>query len=305
MRLFLCEAAIERAWRGLAQGDAEGRAAAARSLDKAGRLIEETRYRRRLPDLALARAALALAEGDRQAAQPHLEALIAAMQADDLWSFLPDLARLVEQYDLSDRAPTLETLRAARAEFDAAADAAFEAARKPAEAPSLSDEQVMAMLADPGVRALLEKVYKDNNIDAPFEQIPKELHAKALAMLLAQGVIQIQEAPQQPEPAPEAPPLPEERVDALLADPEIRKLLEKIYESNNMHAPLDHIPRETHAGLLAQMAARGMIKVQEGPSEDQAAAEPTPPAEPAPPSSAPSLGERIRNMGRVGPSRRK
>lgn len=57
--------------------------AAIRYADKANSLIDETGYRRRLPDLALVRARIALAKGDREAAKPHL--VEAKKWTDDGW----------------------------------------------------------------------------------------------------------------------------------------------------------------------------------------------------------------------------
>lgn len=146
----------------------------------------------------------------------------------------------------------------------AAAKAQHEAAQQgepPAEPPELPDQMVDDLLADAEIQELLAKVYKENKVETPFAEIPREVHAKLLAMLVAQGIIQVSEVPEQPDP----PALSEAQVDALLANPEARKELEKVYEDNNMHAPLDFIDRETHAYVLAQLVARGVIPAPETP----------------------------------------
>ncbi len=131
MRLFLAEAWLESAWQRLARRapTAVGLTFAAEALDKAAALIAETGYNRRLPDLALARAALQFARSESVEGRRQLAQVIAAMRAHNLWGFLPQVERLAARHGLADLAPELAELREIRARFDAQADAAFEAAR--------------------------------------------------------------------------------------------------------------------------------------------------------------------------------
>ena len=141
MRLFLADCWLESARQRLVRSDPTAAAltAAANAIDRAAAIIAETGYRRRNPNLALVRAEMALAKGDAASARPHLDTLIAAMRAHDLWSFLPELARLADRHTLADLAPTLADLAAQRARFDAAADVAFEEARKVRRTDGLDD----------------------------------------------------------------------------------------------------------------------------------------------------------------------
>ena len=151
MRLFLADCWLESARQRLAGPNRarNGCGRAAEAVVRAEKIVEETGYHRRDPDLAIVRAELALMLGDVAAARSNLDAVIAAMRAHDLWSFLPEVVRLAERHGLADLAPTIADLTAQRARFDAEADAAFEEARKVRRADGLDDDVIDARLADP------------------------------------------------------------------------------------------------------------------------------------------------------------
>lgn len=80
---------------------------------------------------------------------------------------------------------------------------------QPEAPPPLPDAVVDDMLCNAEIRAALSELYKNNGIDAPFESLPRELHATLLARLVADGAISIGQAtPPRSEPAP---PEPEDR----------------------------------------------------------------------------------------------
>lgn len=89
MKLLQCDIALERTRLALAsRGDAAGFA------DRADALITETGYARRTPDLALVRAAIAIARGDAAAAARHLAD--AKRWIDDGWRcHVPDYEELM------------------------------------------------------------------------------------------------------------------------------------------------------------------------------------------------------------------
>ena len=174
LRLFLADCWLESARQRLAipnasRGTAETRAAEA--VVRAEKIVEETGYHRRDPDLAMVRAELALLLGDAAAARSNLDAVIAAMRAHDLRSFLPEVVRLAERYGLGDIALTIADLRVQRARFDAEADAAFEEARKVRRADGLDDDVIDARLADPAFRAGLSMLLVANGYK-PLDETP-------------------------------------------------------------------------------------------------------------------------------------
>lgn len=73
--------------------------------------------------------------------------------------------------------------------------------------PPLPDHHVDGMLANDGIRTLLAGIYKKMEIDAPFDDIPREMHAALLAKLVADGHIKIGDAPpDEPDATPPPPP---------------------------------------------------------------------------------------------------
>ncbi len=254
MRLFLVDCAGEAAWRALEREDLD---AASKEIAFVGQEIEAIGYGRRKPDLALLRATLAGVKGNREAALMHFEPLLAAMRKDNLWSFLPDLDQLAELFEIPELDEMRAELRRERAAFDAAEDAKFEQARAYPE--WLDDAAMDARLADPEFRAELARAMQANSMP-DLDTLPFAQQRDYARRYVAQT------QPQRAQQPPEAPPaLPDEIVDALLANEEIRAQLARIYAENNIDAPVDDIPRKLHATVLAQMVAEGAIKIEEQP----------------------------------------
>lgn len=211
MRLFLADAWLESARQRLHRPSPTDAAleAARNALDKAGKLIRETRYNRRLPDLALVSAELALARGDAAAARPHLASVLETLRDNDLWGFMPDLDRLAARYPECGLAAEFSALEAARAAFDREADAAFAAARKVRRKDGLDDDVIDAM-ADQllgGQRAFLAKVLADNGHD--LDKLSPDQQRKAARELAALVLKQQANSPASPPPtAPPPPPRP-------------------------------------------------------------------------------------------------
>jgi tetratricopeptide (TPR) repeat protein len=72
LRLFQCDIALERARLALARGS-DNLDVASKLIDQVGALITETGYKRRIPELALVRAAVSLETGDKVASSLQLE----------------------------------------------------------------------------------------------------------------------------------------------------------------------------------------------------------------------------------------
>ena len=131
------------------------------------------------------------------------------MRAHDLWSFLAPLDRLAQRHALADLTPVLADLHTARARFDAEADLAFEAARKPGEEtstpdePEIPDEQVDQMLADAGFRSGLDEALVKAGIPKLASLDAAQHRGYARAMIAA---IMKANAGNQPAPTPPAAP---------------------------------------------------------------------------------------------------
>ncbi len=289
MRPFLADCEIESAWLRLAASSpsAEDLTAAAAAIERAAAIVAATGYHRRDPDLSLARAGVCLARGEHAQSRLHIDDLVAAMRAHNLWGFLPHLECLAGQHGLyRDDAPPglalgrlLAALRTERAAFDKDADAAFEDARKVRRADGLDDDVIDARLADPEFRsrlnaALVGSGYKPLD-DTPIEEQRNDARNYIL------NVERKQSGAEGEADAP--PPLPDAMVDAMLADAGIRDALTKLYKDNDLDTPFEQIPREMHARILAKLVADGVINVEEKPADTPqpppAAAPPPPPAQ--------------------------
>jgi hypothetical protein len=270
MRLFLADCWLESARQQLArpQPIAAALTAAANAIDRAAAIVAETGYHRRDPDLALARAELALANGDAAGARPHLDALIALMREHDLWSFLPELNRLAERHKLASLAPTLADLAAQRARFDAAADAAFEEARKsPARADGLDDDVIDARLADRKFLMRLGDILQANGHELGKLSVEQRRQA-------AREYIQKVERQQEPASKLGIDPdsIPDDLVSEMLGQAEFRKMLDEALAAsgNPRLADLDAGRRRGYArAMIAAMAeARSRKDAAEQPSPD-------------------------------------
>ncbi|MDZ4841683.1 MAG: hypothetical protein SH859_06010 [Hyphomicrobium aestuarii] len=83
MKLFRADIALERARLTLARAEPDAVATATGLTDAAHAIITDTGYQRRVPDVALVRAAIAIAAGNTAAAAPHLA--VAKRWIDDGW----------------------------------------------------------------------------------------------------------------------------------------------------------------------------------------------------------------------------
>ncbi len=345
MRLFLVDCAGEAAWRALEREDLD---AASKEIAFVGQEIEAIGCGRRKPDLALLRAALAGAEGDRAALLTHLGDLIETIRRDNLWSIMPDVDRLAEAHGLSELDQIRAEMRDQRARFDAEEDAKFEKARaypdgldddvidgrlanpnfrarlaaaneqvglpkledvslerrremarqfitqieraqekqpsKPSVDPaSIPDEMVAQALGDAQFRATVDRIHEQMGQPKLAELSPEDQRQAARSVLAAMAAAQ-QKQEQTREP-PEVAPLPDALVDQMLADQGIRDLLARVYRDNNVAAPFEQIPRETHANALAQLVAQGVVQVGDTPQDaaEESAPEPAAPRGPLPP----------------------
>jgi len=226
MMLFLAECWIESARQRLARAQPTDAAiaAAAKALVKAAEIITNTGYHRRDPDLALARAELALAQHDPAAARVHLDAVITTMRTHNLWSFLAPVARLAAAHDLAEVKARLPDLHAARAIFDAEADAAFAQARKVRRKDGLDDDLIDARLADPAFRAKLDARLKSGGYP-PSGTTPLEEQRNDAR----QYILQVERKQQKPN-SPDLSAIPDELVDKMLT--EHREMLAKILRDN-------------------------------------------------------------------------
>ncbi len=270
MRLFLADCWLESARQRLARPDPTEAAltAAAKAIDRAAAIVAETGYHRRDPDLALVRAELALAKVDAAGARPQLDALIAAMRTNDLWSFLPELARLAERHTLADLAPTLADLSAQRARFDEAADAAFEEARRIRRADGLDDDIIDARLADPEFRVRLNAVLVANGYK-PLDETPiEEQRNDARQYILEVERRQDSDAKQQ-EAGIDPDAIPDELVDGMLGDADFRKMLDEalVASDNPKLADLDGNHQRAYA--RAMIAAMAQARNQKGTTDER------------------------------------
>jgi len=296
MMLFLADCWIESAHQRLARAQPTDAAiaAAAKALDKAAKIITNTGYHRRDPDLALARAELALAQRDPAAARVHLDAVIATMRTHNLWSFLAPVARLAAAHNLADVTARLPDLHAARAIFDIEADAAFEQARKRAD--GLDDDLIDARLADPEFRAKLDARLKSGGYP-PSGTTPLEEQRND-----ARQYIREVERKQQKPDTPDLSAIPDELVAQMLENPDFRTALDEAHTRMGLAVLADLSPsdqQEAARGFLAAMiqaqagteseAEQAEVQAQPDlildpdPMPEPPAAEPVPAATPEPP----------------------
>jgi tetratricopeptide (TPR) repeat protein len=230
MRLFLADAWIEQARQHLARSaPAAAEIAAARAaLRKAASIVAETGYGRRVPDLALVTAELALTEGNADAARQSISQLVALMRAHDLWGFLPELQRLAARHGLDDLGPTFSDLRTQLAAFDAEADAAFEHARRRAD--GLDDHVLDTRLADPKFRARLDRALVASGYK-PLDETPIEEQRRD-----ARNYVQVLR-----KEAAESGKLDDLVIDIRLDDPAFRRALVKAMKNSDM-PDLDTLP---------------------------------------------------------------
>ncbi len=301
MRLFLADCWLESARQRLAMPNAseEQLTRAAEAVVRAEMIVEETGYHRRDPDLAIVRAELALLLGDGAAARSNLDAVIAAMRAHNLWSFLPEVVRLAERHGLADLAPTIADLRAQRARFDAEADAAFEEARKVRRADGLDDEVIDARLADPAFRARLSALLVANGYkpldETPIDEQRRDARQYILQVERKREADAEREAPAEGGTDPAS--IPDALVEETLGNADIRRLLDEMLVKSGSPKLADLDAADQRAAARAMIEAMAQAEAKPHPATKAApppprapprpaAAAPSPPAQPQPPTAS-------------------
>lgn len=157
--------------------------------------------------------------------------------------------------------------------------------------PPLPDHVVDGMLANDGIRTLLAGIYKKMEIDAPFDDIPREMHAALLAKLVADGHIKIGGAAPD-EPAATDPD--DATVDAWLAAPDNRARLDAALVANgylpSASTPLAEQRRDARDYIL-NVERRHVQTAQPPAAPVTAPAKPVASDPPPSPPSRPSSGK--------------
>lgn len=306
MRLALVDCAIEAAWQALdAANHAAEEAARMAALQQAedeikyvAAEIEAIRYGRRKPDLALLRATLAGMRGRREAALIHFEPLLAAIQDDNLWSFLPDLDHLAEHFEIPELDEMRAELRRRRAAFDAAEDAKFAAAR--AYPDWLSDAAMDRRLADPSFRDLADRLARAN--ERPLLDALTFAQQRDWARTVAWATRYDEQQEHAPAPTLDPRAIPEELVEQALGHANFRELIETELAKAGL-PELDALSPDHQREAARSMLAM-VIDAQQKPAPTAAAPERAEPS--APPAEEPTPRPAKRSLReRLGLSKRK
>ena len=235
----------------------------------------------------------------RAAARSNLDAVIAAMRAHDLWSFLPEVVRLAERHGLADLAPTIADLHAQRARFDAEADAAFEEARKVRRADGLDDDVIDARLADPAFRARLSTLLVANGYkpldETPIDEQRRDARQYILQVERKREADAEREAPAEGGTDPAS--IPDALVEETLGNADIRRLLDEMLVKSGSPKLADLDAADQRAAARAMIEAMAQAEAKPHPatkaappppraSPRPAAAAPSPPAQPQPPTAS-------------------
>ncbi|MEO1609655.1 MAG: hypothetical protein AAFR90_09985, partial [Pseudomonadota bacterium] len=160
-------------------------------------------------------------------------------------------------------------------------------ASDPGEIPdpaSLSDEQLDALLTNDQFREALIHFRAAN--DADFDRMSSEVRRDAARQFFAH--LQQQQAGAQP-PANDAlnmPDLPDEALDQVLADDQIRTMIEQALKASGIDAPLDQMPREDQR----RVAALTLAAIQQAQA-DATGGQPAMPSDKAPAAASPPVPE--------------
>jgi len=164
-------------------------ALAERHWQAAAKLVEETGYHLRDPELYLLRGELDLLDGDRASARDAIRAAMRKIE-EGFYIHIPELKRLVALGAFTELQADVARVEAARRQFDAEADERWLAHERYAQElqqrqrteqqgssdmPEVTDEMLDVMLADKDAREVMEALLKQNDIDQPIDQVSREI----------------------------------------------------------------------------------------------------------------------------------